>query len=81
MAITKANDRLSEPIQKNISSHIFRHTLISVLAENNIPLKAIMNRVGHADSDVTTSIYTHVTKNMKDQTLKVLEQNIVKLNS
>ena len=37
------------------------------LAENKIPLKTIMDRVGHSDSEVTTSIYTHVTKNMKDE--------------
>ena len=44
------------------------------LAENKIPLKKIMDRVGHSDSEVTTSIYTHVTKNMKDEAVNVLDK-------
>ncbi|MBS4822242.1 MAG: tyrosine-type recombinase/integrase, partial [Streptococcus salivarius] len=55
------------------------HTTISILAENNVPLKTIMDRVGHADSEVTTSIYTHVTRNMKDQAVNVLD-NIITNN-
>ena len=35
--------------------------MANILAENKIPLKTIMDRVGHSDSEVTTSIYTHVT--------------------
>ena len=49
----------------------------NILAENNWvenPLKTIMDRVGHSDSEVTTSIYTHVTKNMKDETINVLDK-------
>lgn len=76
-SLQRANERLEQPIQKHLSPHIFRHTMISILAENNIPLKTIMDRVGHADSQVTTSIYTHVTKNMKDQAINVLD-NIMK---
>lgn len=52
-------------IDKNLSSHIFRHTHISQLAELGIPEKAIMDRVGHSDDKVTRMVYTHVTKNMK----------------
>lgn len=72
-SLQRANERLDHPIPKHLSPHIFRHTMISILAENNIPLKTIMDRVGHADSQVTTSIYTHVTKNMKDQAINVLD--------
>lgn len=52
-------------IKKKLSSHIFRHSHISLLAELNIPVKAIMERVGHADMDTTMTIYTHVTKKTK----------------
>ena len=58
LALKKANERLEKPIQKNLTSHIFRHTLVSRLAENNVPLKAIMDRVGHADAKTTIQIYT-----------------------
>ncbi|CAM3193695.1 tyrosine-type recombinase/integrase [Lactococcus hircilactis] len=52
---------------KNVTSHIFRHTHVSILAEDNIPLKAIMERVGHSDANTTLSIYNHVTKKSREQ--------------
>lgn len=73
LAIKKANNRLETPIDKHLTSHIFRHTLVSRLAENNVPLKAIMARVGHSDSRTTNKIYTHVTKKMDDNILNLLD--------
>lgn len=72
-SLQKANQRLDKPINKPLSSHIFRHTLISMLAENNVPVKAIMARVGHKDSNTTMQIYTHVTKNMKSNIEGILD--------
>lgn len=74
LALKKANERLDEPITKNLTSHIFRHTLVSRLAENKVPLKAIMDRVGHADSKTTIQIYTHVTKKLKANVADVMEK-------
>lgn len=68
-----ANKTLEKPIEKRLFPHILRHTLISLLAENNIPLKAITHRVGHKDNGKTTmEIYTHVTKNAKSRVVDVL---------
>lgn len=53
--------------KKKLSTHIFRHTHISILAELNIPLKVIMERVGHNNPNTTLKIYTHVTENMKNE--------------
>lgn len=50
---------------KHISTHIFRHTHISFLAEQGVPLEAIQERVGHNSGSKVTSIYLHVTKSMK----------------
>ncbi|HEL2309227.1 TPA: site-specific integrase [Streptococcus suis] len=74
LALKKANQRLEKPIQKNLTSHIFRHTLVSRLAENKVPLKAIMDRVGHADAKTTTQIYTHVTKKLKANVAEIMEK-------
>lgn len=49
----------------NINSHIFRHTHVALLIEQNVPIKVISQRLGHSDIKTTLSIYTHVTKNMK----------------
>ena len=48
-------------IDKPVSSHIFRHTHISKLAELGVPIYVIQQRVGHSNSRVTQEIYTHVT--------------------
>ncbi|KXW18268.1 tyrosine-type recombinase/integrase, partial [Streptococcus pneumoniae] len=78
-SLQRANERLKKPIPKHLSPHIFRHTTISILSENKIPLKTITDRVGHSDSEVTTSIYTHVTKNMKDEAINVLDKVMKKI--
>ena len=57
---------------KHLTTHIFRHTHISILAELGIPLKAIMQRVGHNDPATTLSIYTHVTQHMENDIIEKL---------
>ncbi len=44
-----------------------------LLAESNVPLKAIMSRVGHKDAKTTNQIYTHVTKIMEQAVLDALD--------
>lgn len=44
-----------------LTSHIFRHTHVSKLAEQGVPLEMIKKRVGHADSKITEEIYYHIT--------------------
>lgn len=51
---------------RDFSSHMLRHSHISLLTELGVPVKTIMERVGHKDEKTTLQIYTHVTKNMKD---------------
>ncbi|MCK1223182.1 tyrosine-type recombinase/integrase [Streptococcus uberis] len=58
---------------KHISTHIFRHTHISYLAEKNVPLEAIQERVGHTKGSKVTQIYLHVTKNMKKDITSVID--------
>lgn len=60
-------------LQTKLSTHIFRHTHISMLAENNVPLHLIMQRVGHSDQKVTEKIYVHVTRKMKMDLADILE--------
>lgn len=53
--------------------------MANILSENKIPLKTITDRVGHSDSEVTSSIYIHVTKNMKDEVINVLDKVMNKI--
>lgn len=60
-------------LDKKVSSHVLRHSHISLLTELGVPLKAIMDRVGHEDSKTTLRIYTHTTKNMQDDLIDKLD--------
>lgn len=42
--------------------HLFRHTHVSLLAEELVPLEVISARLGHTSSEITRKIYLHVTK-------------------
>ena len=61
-------------IDKPVSSHIFRHTHISKLAELGVPLYVIQNRVGHDSSDITKKIYLHVTDKANEKLDNKLDQ-------
>lgn len=41
--------------------------------ENKALLKAIIERVAHADAKTTTQIYTHVTKKLKANVAEIME--------
>ncbi|MCB5951064.1 site-specific integrase [Enterococcus sp. BWT-B8] len=67
------NDILKEKyllFKKHITTHTFRYTHISLLAESGLPIKAIMERVGHSDIKTTLQIYNQVTKTSHEQVLK-----------
>lgn len=53
-------------IQKHATPHIFRYTMISMMAEAKIDVATIMKRVGHEDINNTMKIYTHVTNKTKE---------------
>ncbi|GAB2021827.1 hypothetical protein RyT2_09010 [Pseudolactococcus yaeyamensis] len=52
---------------------MLRHSHISLLTELGVPIKAIMERVGHKDEKTTIQIYTHVTEKMKSDVSNKLE--------
>lgn len=48
-----------------LSTHMFRHTHVTLLVEAGVPIKAISERLGLSKIDTTLDIYSHVTENMK----------------
>ncbi|WP_162139971.1 site-specific integrase [Eremococcus coleocola] len=54
-------------INPHYSTHMLRHTHISLLAQNGVSLKYTMNRVGHSDPKTTLKIYTHVSDTLKQK--------------
>ncbi|MGT2941651.1 tyrosine-type recombinase/integrase [Streptococcus cristatus] len=63
----------NQRFNKHISTHIFRHTRISFLDEQGIPLEAIQDRVGHTRGSRVTDIYLHLTQKAKDLIIPVLD--------
>ena len=52
---------------KNLHPHMFRHTHVSILAAQRIPLSAIKERLGHSTDKTTEQIYLHITKQFKTE--------------
>lgn len=70
--------KIKLPSGKKVSTHIFRHTHISILANMNVPIKAIMERVGHNDPRTTLSVYAHVSPaTKKDVINKLNNYNVI----
>ncbi|WP_411954755.1 tyrosine-type recombinase/integrase [Alkalibacillus sp. S2W] len=79
-------DRVTKHIQENINQnftrltpHALRHTHISLLAEAEVPLEHIMDRVGHQDSQTTKKIYLHVTQSGKDKSAQKFSELMANL--
>ncbi|WP_373306142.1 hypothetical protein [Lactococcus formosensis] len=51
---------------------MFRHSNVSLLAELNLPLKTIMERVGYSNANTTLNIYNHVTKKIREEVIEAL---------
>lgn len=64
------SEQLGDDNMKRYHLHMLRHSHISLLVEMNIPVKAIMERVGHSSEKMILQVYSHVTKNMRKE-LKV----------
>nr|WP_261796647.1 site-specific integrase [Enterococcus durans] len=58
---------------KHVTTHTFRYTHISLLAEAGVPIKAIMDRVGHANMKTTLEIYNQVSSATKEKVIQEVD--------
>lgn len=64
--VSSCTKRLGKKIGiNNLHPHMFRHTHVSILAAEKIPLSAIKERLGHTTDKTTERIYLHITKQFK----------------
>ncbi len=56
-----------------IRFHDLRHTYVSLLLTENIPIKYIQRQVGHSSIQVTMDIYGHIMPETAEQSVKVLD--------
>lgn len=52
---------------KNISSHIFRHTFITIMIENKVDIHLIAQHVGHSNIKMIMEVYSHFSKHMDEE--------------
>ena len=60
--------------RRRLTPHSLRHTHASLLAEQGVPIATISRRLGHHSSSITESIYTHVTKNIKQNDAEIISK-------
>lgn len=58
----------------HITTHSFRHTHISQLLEAGVPIRTVMERVGHASMKTTMEIYAHVSAKQADTVADIIDE-------
>lgn len=71
MDFTKKVQKYKELPQ--ITIHGLRHTHATLLILNGENIKIVSDRLGHKDVTTTLNTYTHVMKEMKDNTAELLD--------
>ncbi|MFL2124016.1 tyrosine-type recombinase/integrase [Marinilactibacillus psychrotolerans] len=51
---------------KELTTHIFRHTFISFMIEQGIDSRLIAEHVGHSNTEMIEKVYSHFTEKMND---------------
>lgn len=72
-ALLKICNRFNLPM---MNIHGFRHTHCSLLFEAGVPIKDVMERLGHSDIQTTMNIYTHVTENSKNESAQLFAKYV-----
>ncbi|KNY26307.1 tyrosine-type recombinase/integrase [Pseudobacteroides cellulosolvens] len=57
--------------------HVFRHSFVTRLFEENVPIKVISSLIGHNKIETTLNIYTHLTQDNKVDAIKVLNNLVL----
>lgn len=65
----------------SITLHEVRHTSISYMLMQNVPIEVVAERAGHRDTSVTTGIYGHVFKSSKKKAAETIETMFTKCST
>lgn len=60
---------------KKISTHIFRHTFITLMVEAGVDKNLIAKHVGHSTTKMIDKVYSHFTNDMSDQLKQAIENH------
>lgn len=59
--------------KKHLTTHIFRHTFITLMVEAGVDSKAIAEHVGHSDTKMIDQVYSHLTETMDARMEKAIK--------
>jgi len=76
--LAEFNKATREAEVPQIRFHDLRHTHATICLESGMSLKEVQERLGHSSIKTTGDVYAHVTKNMKEKSIKKLEAYINK---
>ena len=69
------HNELNNPL---FHSHCLRHTHGTILAENGVSPKVIMERLGHKDIRVTFNTYIFNTEKMQQDAIDIFEKAVMR---
>lgn len=72
-SVTDEKDKLPE-----IPLHGLRHTSATLLISQNVDVKTVSSRLGHAQTSTTMDIYTHALKKLDENASKTLDNLLLK---
>jgi len=56
-----------------LTFHGLRHTHATILAALNVPMRSVMDRLGHSTSRMTIEVYSHATAASQEQAVSALD--------
>ena len=63
----------------SLSIHTLRHTHAVLLLESNVEMKYIQEALGHGSMQITSDIYTHVSKKIETDSIERFENHTKKI--
>ncbi|GAA3259896.1 integrase-like protein [Lactococcus lactis subsp. lactis] len=73
----KICSNLENKNSRSFTLHMLRHSHISLLVELGVPIKTIMQRVGHSDEKMILQVYSHVTEKMETDLIEKLNNFVL----
>lgn len=70
IAFVRALEKAGLP---QIRVHDLRHTYATLMLEQGIPVHKVAQMLGHANPNITSAVYSHVTKKMDSDALSAME--------
>lgn len=64
----------------HITAHMLRHTYATMLFDANVDVKSAQRFLGHADIEMTLSVYTHLTKYKEDKAIDALNAHLEEMS-